>query len=218
MNKLKVVVADDHPYVLNGICTLIEQFEELEVIGKAASGVEAYQLIKDNKVDILVTDFEMPHMNGQELIERVNQTHPFVRIIVLSMHNEAWLIKRLMRRRVSAILSKSAKETEFGLALESLKKGDFFMDSIISEQVGNETNQSDINRIEGEPENLVLTNREIQVMQLIYEGYSTKEISEKIHKSLNTIETHRRNLFLKCDVKNIAGLIRFGIQKGYVEI
>ena len=213
--KKNVIIVDDHPFILSGLSSLISQFEDLMIIGNASNGKEALKLIKENNIDIVFTDIEMPEMDGNELIDVLNEKYPSVKIIVITMHSHQWMVKKLLRKNITAILSKSAGEEDLKKALENLNKEDMYIDSSIKDVII-EALTKEKNTVE--TDSIQLTKREKQVLQLIYEGYSTKEISDKLKKSHNTVETHRKNMFVKCNVKNIASLIKFGLEKGLIEI
>lgn len=213
--KKNVIIVDDHPFILSGLSSLIRQIEGLNVIGNASNGKEALTLVKENDIDIVFTDIEMPVMDGNELIDALNEKHPDVKIIVITMHSHPWMVKKLLRKNITAIMSKSAGEEDLKKALDNLNNKEVYIDTnikdVIIEALTNE--KKTVNQPVA-----FLTKREKQVLQLIFEGYSTREISEKLKKSSNTIETHRKNMYVKCNVKNIAGLIKFGLDKGYIDM
>lgn len=213
--KKNVIIVDDHPFILSGLSSLIRQIEGLNVIGNASNGKEALTLVKENDIDIVFTDIEMPVMDGNELIDVLNEKHPDVKIIVITMHSHQWMVKKLLRKNITAIMSKSAGEEDLKKALDNLNNKEVYIDTnikdVIIEALTNEKKTV-------EQPVAFLTKREKQVLQLIFEGYSTREISEKLKKSSNTIETHRKNMYVKCNVKNIAGLIKFGLEKGYIDM
>lgn len=212
--KTRILIVDDHPIILNGLKNLFKNIEEVTLAGIASNGIEALKIMAERKVDILVSDLQMPEMDGFELITQVKRRFPFIKIIVLSMHNDIWRIKKLLNLDVAAILSKSLGETEMKKALEAISNNEKYYDehtkTVIVDIVTNGDTKS------ADPNSSTLTDREIQIIQYIYEGLTTKEIADLMNKSRNTIETHRKNMFFKCGVKNIAGLIKYGIKKGYI--
>lgn len=212
--KTKILIVDDHPIILNGLKNMFKNLEEVSVVGMAPNGNEALKILSKKSVDVVVSDLQMPKMDGFELITTLKKTYPYIKVIVLSMHNDIWRIKKLLGMDVSAILSKSLGENEMKKALEAIKNNEKYYDdhtkTVIVNIVTNNDNKS------SDPNSSTLTDREIQIIQYIYEGLTTKEIAEKMNKSRNTIETHRKNMFFKCGIKNIAGLIKYGIKKGYI--
>lgn len=212
--KTKILIVDDHPIILNGLKNMFKNLEEVSVVGVASNGNEALKILLDKNVDVVVSDLQMPEMDGFELITKLKKTYPYIKVIVLSMHNDIWRIKKLLSMDVSAILSKSLGENEMKKALTAINNNEKYYDehtkTVIIDIVTNNDNKS------SDPNSSTLTDREIQIVQFIYEGLTTKEIAEKMNKSRNTIETHRKNMFFKCGVKNIAGLIKYGIKKGYI--
>lgn len=214
MESKRILIVDDHPFVLNGLTNLINKIKGLNVIGQASNGKEALQFIKENTVDIIVTDIEMPEMDGNELIDVLNRKYPKIKIIVITMHSHHYMVKKILGKNINAILSKSAGEVELKNAIADIENGNMFIDPNVHEVIIGSV-KSDTQTID---QGASLTQRERQILQLIYEGYNTQEISEKLCKSKNTIESHRRNMFLKCGVKNIASLIKYGFEKGLIKI
>lgn len=214
LKKTKILIVDDHPIILNGLKNMFKNLEEVTVVGVASNGIKALKILSEKKVDVVVSDLQMPEMDGFELITELKKNYPYVKVIVLSMHNDIWRIKKLLSMDVSAILSKSLGENEMKKALEAINNSEKYYDehtkTVIIDIVTNGDNKS------SDPNSSTLTDREIQIIQFIYEGLTTKEIAEHMNKSRNTIETHRKNMFFKCGVKNIAGLIKYGIKKGYI--
>ncbi len=187
----------------------------VSIVDVASNGEEAMQVLNRNNVDVVVTDLQMPVMDGFGLIENMKQLYPFVKIVVLTMHDDIWRIKKLLRMGVNAILSKSAGDKEMQEAIDAVYDSRTYYDAYTKEIVlGILTNEDNS---EGGANNVSFTDREVLILQHIYEGLTTNEIAERMKKSKHTIDTHRRNMFLKCKVNNIAGLIKYGIQKGYLD-
>ena len=146
----------------------------------------------------------MPIMGGIDLIKEVNCSFPYVKVIVLSMHDEAHIANRLLKLRVAGIMPKSSNEIEFKDAISEVSNGGVYVHPLIKSNLKKKNGQSDLS---------YLTKKEVELLNLIYQGLTTKEIAETLHKSINTIETHRRNMFVKSQVKNTASLIKFGLEK-----
>ncbi len=211
----KIIIVDDHPIVLNGLKNMFKNLSEVKVVNVAQNGVEAMKLLDHNMIDIVVTDIQMPVMDGFQLIENIKAKYPTIKIIVLTMHDDIWRIKRLLRYEVSAILSKSAGDSDMKQALEAINHNDKYYDEYTKSIIFGILTQDD--NTNPDPNRAAFTDREIMILQFIYEGLTTLEIADKMNKSKNTIDTHRKNMFLKCGVKNIAGLIKFGFNKGYIK-
>ncbi len=212
--KTKVLIVDDHPIILNGLKNMFKNLDEITVSDIASNGKQALKILSEKKIDIVVSDLQMPEMDGFELITRIKKRYPYIKVMVLSMHNDIWRIKKLLSLDVSAILSKSLGELEMKKALNAINNNEKYYDEHTKAVIVDLVTNGDTNSMD--PSRSILTDREIQIIQFIYEGLTTKEIAERMNKSRNTIETHRKNMFFKCGVKNIAGLIKYGIKKGYI--
>lgn len=211
----KIIIVDDHPIVLNGLRNMFKNIQGITVVNVASNGVEAMRLLQRYAIDIVVTDLQMPEMDGFELIENIKFKYPTIKLIVLTMHDDIWRIKKLMRFEVNSILSKSAGEQDMQNALNAIGKNEKYYDAFTKSIIFDILTQDD--NTSSDPNNISFTDREVQILQFIYEGLTTLEIADKMNKSKNTIDTHRKNMFLKCDVKNIAGLLKYGLKKGYID-
>lgn len=203
----RVLLVDDHPFIINGVTQMLSNIEELKIVAAVSNGREALQVLKKKVVDLIITDLEMPKMGGLELIEEVNVLFPDIKIIVLSMHDENYMINKLLKLNVAGIMPKSSNEEEFKSAISKIAIGGIYIHPTIVK--GLNSGSSDI-------EYVTLTRKEIELVNYIYQGYTTKEIADKLNKSINTIETHRRNMFVKSGAKNTASLIKFGLENGYI--
>ncbi len=211
----KIILVDDHPIVLNGLKNMFNNITGVTLVDVASNGEEAMNLLNQHAIDIVVTDLQMPVMDGFGLIENIKLLYPYIKIIVLTMHDDIWRMRKLMRMDVSAILSKSAGDNDMQEALAAIDKNQKYYDKYTKDIIFNIMAEEGQNN--GEDNNVSFTDREILILKLIYEGLTTNEIADRMNKSRNTIDTHRKNMFLKCKVNNIAGLIKYGIQKGYLD-
>lgn len=215
INK-KVLLVDDHPLILNGLKALLDKIENINVIGAVQNGMDALSFLKKKSVDVIICDFEMPEMDGFELITRVNNLYPHIQVVILSMHNEQYILKNFFKLNVNAILSKSAEEDDFRKVFETLEKGENYFDKIINKVLVDAFKTDMASLKEGKNRNKTFSKKEIEVLKYVYEGLTSKEIAELTGKSVNTIDTHRRNMYAKSSAKNIADLIKFAIDMGYL--
>lgn len=213
-----LLIVDDHQLVLDGISSMVKQEGQFKIAGTACNGKDAVKMAELLKPDLILMDVDMPVMNGLEATRRIKESQPDSQIIILSMHNESSLIKKVMEIGASGYVLKNADQEEFINALKSVAKGKNYFSAEVTEALLNP------NRVNGtnfsqDPDTLQLsklTEREIEILKLIAEGFSNKEIGDQLFISHRTVDTHRTNLMKKLEVHNIAGLIKFAIKNGLV--
>jgi len=215
MSKIKLVIADDHQIISDGLKALLSGYTEISILGVASNGKEAVKLAQLLSPDIFLMDVDMPIMNGVEATKAIKKEHPEIRIIILTMHNEAGLIKTLIAAGADSYLLKNTDQEELIAAIHKVAQGKQYFSSDITATLlsADSTVQKPIIH-NSQLSNI--TSREIEILKLIANGFSNKEIGDKLFISHRTVDTHRTNLMKKLDVSNIAGLIRFAIQKGLV--
>lgn len=212
-NKIRVALCDDHRIVTDGMKQLLSNVEDIDVVGAAHDGVEALYLLEHLKADILLTDLDMPNMDGQQLTGRVKEKYPQLKVIVLSMHEEASVVKHLMDLGADGYLVKSAGKDEVLLAIRSVHDGrkhfgSGLMEAMMKQAAAPKTGTAVLKD---------LSEREVEVLAALAEGLGNKEIGEKLFISPRTVDTHRTNLMRKLDVHNVAGLVRIAIAAGLVK-
>lgn len=211
--QIKVILADDHQMFLDGITTLLNRSRNIEILGTAGSGEELLQLLKSNNPDIVITDLQMTGMSGVEAAEKIKARYPNIKIIALTMHNEEGFVRKLVEQGISGYVLKNAGREELMAAIEKVKSGNSFFSSEVMQTMMDSMNKPTPKK----SDDLPLSIREKQVISLICKEYTTNEIADKLKLSPLTIETHRKNIFLKLGIKNIAGLVRFAIKHGLDE-
>lgn len=199
-SSMKVLLVDDHAILMDGVKSLLEK-EDLEVVFQAASAELALQYLKDHKVDLVVTDFNMPGMDGLSLIHTIKRIEPTTKIIVLSMHDEIHLVKEILKSGVDGYVLKKDTQRELLKAIGEVKEGRVFMSSDISKLL--------IVNLQNPDEGKLLTDREREIVKLIAKEYSNKQIAEELFISERTVETHRKNIFRKTGTSSLVGLIKF---------
>ena len=210
--EINIAIADDHQLVIDGLKSLLEKDPNLIFKAHALNGVEALNLARNLKVDLFLMDIDMPEMDGIEATQALKKEFPAIKVIILTMHDEKAIIKRLMEIGADGYLLKNCGQDELLLAIQNVFSGK----KHFSSEVTMSLLQPD--EPEQQAENLAdLTEREIEILKLIAEGLSNKEIGEELFISHRTVDTHRTNLMKKLEVHNIAGLIRFAIKSGLVE-
>jgi DNA-binding NarL/FixJ family response regulator len=213
MNKLKLIIADDHTMFLQGIVSLIENESGIKIIGKAVNGIEVLNILKIQSADIVILDISMPEMDGIELSKILKKEYPFIKIIIVSTHSNAKIISRLIRIGVNGYLLKNAEKSELLDAIYSVADGRNYFSEEVEEQYRNNSQ-----KIEKQISNITeLSSREKEILILIAQEYNTAEIAEKTFISFNTVNTHRRNLLSKLNAKNTAGLVKYAVENGLVD-
>ncbi len=213
MTAIRVVLADDHTLVRAGIRALLEASGKVEVVAEAGDGREALERVLEHRPDVALIDVGMPGLNGLELARRLAAEAPRVRVIVLSMHAEASYVSQALKAGVAGYLVKGASVSELPLAIESVVRGDTYLSPRISGTVVERLVREDA----GEADPLEgLTARQREILQLVAEGRSTKEIAAALGLSVKTVETHRSRIMDRMGIRDVAGLVRLAIRAGLV--
>lgn len=213
MNTLQVVLVEDHALVRAGIRSLLEKLPDLEVVAEAGDGRAALGLIAQHQPDVVLMDIKMAGLNGLEATARISRDHPGVRVVILSMYaNEEYVIQAL-RAGASGYLLKDAGTAELEVAVRAAARGETYLSPAISRRMI----QDYLEVVGGEGGALEqLTPRQREVLQLVAEGHSVKEIAQILHVSVKTVETHRAQLMERLDIHDVAGLVRYAIRVGLV--
>lgn len=212
MNKTSIVLVDDHSLVRDGIRALLESEADLQVIGEGADGTEAITLVKEKKPDILIIDIRMPNMTGIEAVEKLSAANADVKCIILSMHDSEEYILQSVAAGAKGYLLKDTGKVEFIKAIHTVQEGGKYYSGAISNVLVNNLLNSSKKTTESPKSDtrtskpFDLTNKEIQVLELVLSGFTNKQISEKLQNSKRTVETHRFNLMRKMEVKNLIDL------------
>lgn len=213
MNEIKVLVTDDHQIIVDGLKSLLNNSSDFKVIGEANNGREALKIIENVEVDVVLMDIDMPVMNGIETLKEIRRRRLEVKVIILSMHHEAGMIKSLIDLGAMGYLLKSSPQEELAAAIRKVATGQQYFSMQVTLSLLNKPQNS--NNTESGSAGL-LTERETEIIKLIAEGFSNKEIGAKLFISHRTVDTHRTNLMKKIQVENIAGLISYAIKNGIV--
>jgi len=208
--KYKVVIVDDERTAIDALRRELEPYREFEVKGIAGNGAKGKKMIMELHPDLLFLDVELPDTNGFELIDKILQKHPEARILVNTMHEEIWILKRLTKASISGAILKSADINELTLAIQTILKGGQYLCKRF---------KTILNRMQTEEQiKEQLTLREMEVLQAIAKGFNTREIADLLHVSNNTIETHRKSLMSKLEARNAVDLVLKAINLGIIPL
>jgi DNA-binding NarL/FixJ family response regulator len=213
MRPVRVLLADDHDLFRAGLRALLANMDDVEVVANAGTGREALELIEINPPDIVLMDILMPELNGLDAAARIAAKYPSVRVIILSMNAAEEFVLHALRAGAAGYLLKDVSPAELELAIKAVARGETYLSSAVSKHVID----TYVKRVGGQ-ENSVdrLTFRQREVLQLVAEGSSTKDIAKKLTLSVKTVEMHRSQLMTVLDIHDIASLVRYAIRIGLV--
>jgi DNA-binding NarL/FixJ family response regulator len=215
MSKIRVLLADDHTLFRAGIRALLQTLGDIEVVAEANDGREAVRLVEVHRPDVVLLDILMPSLNGLDAAARICRTSSRSRVIVLSMNADADSVLRALRAGAVGYLVKTADPAELEMAIRAVTRGEKFLSSAISEHVV----AACLGRLEQEQTSLErLTPRQREVLQLVAEGHTTKEIAKKLDISVKTAEAYRGELMKALDIHDVASLTRYAIRTGLVSL
>lgn len=216
MQTIKVLLADDHTILRQGLRSILEQQAGIEVIAEAENGREAVRIAEQMKPDVVVMDFSMPDLNGLEATRQIKQRIPQTKVLILTRHANQEYIKSILRAGASGYLVKKSAAEELVIAIQSVQRGDLYLDPSISITSIEEY----LKPAEGEtkPLEIKLTPRQREVLQLIAEGHPNREIASRLHISVKTVENHRANIMQKLNLHSTADLTQYAIRKKIVSL
>jgi len=217
MQKIKVLIVDDHTLVRDGIRALLALVADTNVVGEAANGKEALEKVKRLAPDVVLMDLAMPIMSGLEATRRIRKRFPGTKVLALTQYEDKEYIIPTIEAGARGFISKTAAFSELASAIQAVYQGGSFLSPMAAAAVVEECQQKFA--IEGEKDSYQnLTDREREMLKLVAEGYTAKEIADMLVISLRTVETHKTNLMKKLDIHNKADLIRFAIRKGIITL
>jgi two-component system, NarL family, response regulator NreC len=215
MRKIRILLADDHQLMRSGLRLLIEQQSDLSVVGEAADGREAVALAKSLRPDVAVMDITMPNLNGIEAAHQIKQSQPEIAVIVLSMHPDESYVLRALKSGAKGYLLKDSAESDLIQAVRAVAHGKSFFSPTVSKVLLDDYVRK-LQRTGAEDAYDLLTPREREILQLVAEGKSNKDVAHLLNLSVYTIETHRSNIMQKLHLKGVPELTLYAVRKGII--
>lgn len=200
---MKIVIVDDHKILVDGISQLLEN--DHIIMGAFSNGEQAIQFLQGHESDLLITDYEMPGINGIDLFKVAKEIHPLLKGVLLSMHDESSVVKKALKAGMHGFLLKNVSQNELKNALQKIEDGHTYLSAELTSKLIH-------------PESMpTLSDRESEVLKLILKEYTNKKIASELRLSERTVETYRKNLFRKANTNNIVGLIKYAFANKLIE-
>jgi len=209
--KIRIMLADDHSVVRQGFRRILEAQDDMEIVGEASNGREAVQMATELKPDLVVMDVAMPELNGIEATRRLTGASEKTRVLALSMHKDAVYVREILRAGARGYLLKDAFDSDLVAAVRAVARGEGYLSPAVSDAV-----LADYRQHVTDPVDL-LTSREREVLQLIAEGKTNKEIAGSLNLSVYTVDAHRGRIMEKLNLHSTGELVRFAVRKGLVD-
>lgn len=215
---IKVLIADDHNMFVEGLESILMDEEDIQVVAKCYEGNSIFPAVKENEIDVILLDINLPEVSGIEVCRRLHTENPQIKILALSMYNDESFVTEILKHGALGYILKNTGKKELVRAIKQVNDGQ----SYFSEEVTETIMKSLLNqRQKGKQKTLIetpkISRREKEVLELIVQEYTTQEIAEKLFISLKTVESHRRSLLTKLNVRNTAGLVRVTVEHKLIE-
>ncbi len=214
MANVKILLADDHKIVRDGIKLMLEPQAGIDVVDEAENGKKALELLKDQLVDIVVMDINMPIMDGITATKKIKEEYPDVKVLALTMSNDDLHIRQMIQAGASGYIMKSAGRKELKDAIDAIMEGKHYFSDEATESI-----MMDLVKGKGkstDPDPIHITDRELEVLELIVQEHTNQEIADKLFISSRTVDAHRRNLLQKTGARNTAGLVKYAFQHNLI--
>ncbi len=213
MSPIRTLLADDHTLVRAGLRMLLEAIPEIEVVGEAHDGLAVIAMAEQLNPKLVLMDIAMPGLNGLEATARLIKADPSVLVLILSMHQGDEYVRHALRHGAVGYLLKDAAPMELEMAIRAVLRGETFLSSVVSKGVLTDY----VERLRSDAvTSTQLTPRQREVLQLIAEGHSTKEVARRLDLSVKTVETHRTQLMKQLDIHEVTGLVRYAMREGLI--
>lgn len=206
---IKVGIVDDHKLFRKSFSFLLSQIQDVEVVFQCANGIELFESLKTKKIDILFLDIQMPVMDGFHITHRINETHPELRVLILSSFNDSYSIQRMLKYNISGYLTKNIATGQLEKAIYGVFNGGLYYDSQIRELVKYLQGQEQV-------KDVIISDKEVEIIRLFAKQYNGREIAKMLNVSIRTIEKHKEILMQKTGASNFIGVIVFAMTRHYL--
>src|SRR3990172_9423325 len=215
MDKIRVLLADDHTLIRSGIATLLQTSRDIQIVGEAEDGDEAIRKTGELRPDVVVIDLSMPKLSGIEATKILKRKYPDTHVLVLTMHENEEYVFQILKSGASGYVLKSAGKEELSAAIRAASKGEKFFSPRISQLMA----EGYVRRVDHESggerqQNVPLTRREREVLSLVVRGLTNQQIADQLYISPRTVDTHRTNIMQKLDIHDVANLVRYAMDHG----
>lgn len=214
--KIRILIADDHTLLRNGICALLQDEQDMVIVGEANDGREAVHLAGQLKPNVVLMDIAMPRLNGLEATRQIKHEHPEINVLVLTMYDNEEYFREMLEVGASGYIIKRAAATELVSAIRAVYSGEAVLSPAITRLLLEDYLNHDLRSEKDDPN--ALSAREREVLQLIAEGKTSREIAEILNLSVKTVQSHRTSLMQKLDLHDRGELIKYAIQKKIIEL
>jgi len=215
VQKIRVLVVDDHTIVRDGICALLAIVGDIEVVGEAANGSEALKMVKELEPNVVLMDIAMPIMGGLEATRRIRKDFPRTKVLVLTQYDDKDYVFPVIEAGASGFISKAAASSELALGIRAVYQGDSYLSPSVAKLLVEDYQHGVGRRVSHDPYEQ-LTDRERDVLKLVAEGYTTQEIADILVISRKTVEGHKTNLMAKLGIHNRIDLVKYALRKGII--
>ncbi len=205
----KIILADDHQMIREGLSALLKGEEDIQIVKTASNGKEVLDYLGKEDADLVLMDINMPELDGLQTTKEIQNLHPKVKVLIMSMHNKEGYIKNAIEVGAKGYILKNTGKNELLMAIDHVMNGKTYFSQEVTEIL--------VSNIRvGHPEGIMLTKREKEILELLGDGHTTIEIADRIVASQHTVETYRRNLLLKFEAKNVSELIKRSMKEGFI--
>ncbi|MCP9770005.1 DNA-binding response regulator [Lacihabitans sp. LS3-19] len=208
MASINIFITDDHLLILEGLSAILESIEGIEVVGMSQSATATLEKLQSIQPDLLITDFHMPGVSGQELLREVKKKYPKIKVLILSMHEEIPEIVDLIKDKADGYILKNSGKEEFIVAIQKVMVGEKYFSSSIVHQLLRDLNNPLL-------DTKALSNQELKIAKMLANGLSSPIIAEQLFISVNTVNTHKKRIYAKLNISNLQELVKLGAQKGW---
>lgn len=216
MKTISVILVDDHTLFRDGIKSILDEETDIIVVDEAADGITLYEKLKQHSPDLVITDISLPDISGIEIVKKITKDYPALKVLMLSMHNNEEFILSSLKAGANGYLSKDIKRTELLEAIHSVMEGKIYFNKEISQTIINNYREdqtgarSDLHK--------ELTEREIEVLKLIGEGFTNKEIADKLFISIRTVDAHKNHIMHKLALKSTVDMVKYAIKNKLINL